>query len=401
MSAQRIRVLIAEEDDVAREELATLVRSEPSLELADAVADAAQAILVSMREKPAVAVLGVRIPGGGASAARGIKRCSPATRVLALSAQGDRETVMEMLEAGADGYLVKGSSIDTILSSIERASRGRGSLSEEVTGSVIEELAGLLHARRRDAARSQRREDRIRRVLEEGLLHTVYQPICTLAGSTIGAEALARFRGPPSRGPVRWFAEADEVGLLRELELAAVRAALSAIPALPDHVFLSINVSPSTLATPAFLRLIAASDGARVVVEITEHARINDYESLREALEAVRELGARVAIDDAGAGFASLRHILRLEPEFIKLDRTLIDGIEADRSRQALAVGLISFAEKIDATIVAEGIERPAEVDALAELGVRYGQGFFFARPGPLPLPLLVGATAAESDAGA
>jgi EAL domain-containing protein (putative c-di-GMP-specific phosphodiesterase class I)/DNA-binding NarL/FixJ family response regulator len=401
MSASPIRVLIAEEDDVARDELATLVRSEPSLELADAVSDAAEAILVSMREKPAVAVLDVRIPGGGASAARGIKRCSPQTRILALSVQDDRETVLEMLEAGADGYLVKGSSADIIVTSIERTSRGQGSLSVEVTGGVIEELAGLLHARKRSEERSQRREERIRRVLDDDLLHMVYQPICTLAGSTVGAEALARFRGPPSRGPLRWFAEADEVGLLRELELASVRVALTALPDLPEHVFLSVNVSPGTLATSGFLRLIADSDGARVVVEITEHARINDYESLGEALDAVRAFGVRVAIDDAGAGFASLRHILRLEPEFIKLDRTLIDGIEADRSRQALAAGLISFAEKIDATIVAEGIERPAEVEALSDLGVRYGQGYFFARPAPLPLPLLVGATAADRDSAA
>ncbi len=401
MSAAPIRVLIAEADDGARDELVSLVRSEPSLELADAVGDAAQAILVSMREKPAVAVLAVRIPGGGATAARGIKRCSPNTRVLALSALDDRETVMQMLEAGADGYLVKGSSIETIVTSIERAARGQGSLSVEVTGSVIEELAGLLHARRLNEGRSRRREERIRRALHDDLLHTVYQPICTLAGSTVGAEALARFRGPPSRGPMRWFAEAEEVGLLYELELVSVSAALAALPGLPDNVFLSVNVSPATLATPGLLGLIAASDGARVVVEITEHARIDDYERLREALDAVRALGARVAIDDAGAGFASLRHILRLEPEFIKLDRTLIDGIESDRSRQALAVGLISFAEKIDATIVAEGIERPAEVEALADLGVRYGQGYFFARPAPLPLPLLVGASGSDPEVSA
>ena len=134
------------------------------------------------------------------------------------------------------------------------------------------------------------------------------------------------------------------------------------------------------------------------MVEITEHAPIDDYESLRDALAACASSASALAIDDAGAGFASLRHILRLEPELIKLDRTLIDGIESDRSRQALAAGLISFAEKIDATIVAEGIERPAEVEKLAELGVRYGQGYFFARPAPLPLPLLVGATAADRD---
>jgi EAL domain-containing protein (putative c-di-GMP-specific phosphodiesterase class I)/DNA-binding NarL/FixJ family response regulator len=401
MTARRIRVLIAEEDEVVRDALVSLVRSEPSLELTDAVADAAQAILVAMREKPAVAVLDVRIPGGGASAARGIKRCSPKTRVLALSAEDDRGTVLEMLEAGADGYLVKGSSIETIVTSIERAAAGQGSLSVEVTGGVIEELAGLLHARRRSEERSQRREQRIRHALDDDILHAVFQPICTLAGSTVGAEALARFRGPPSRGPVRWFAEAEEVGLLRDLELTAVRAALAALPALPAHVYLSVNASPATLTTAAFLGLIAGSDGGRVVVEITEHARIHDYEGLREALESLREFGVRVAIDDAGAGFASLRHILRLEPEFIKLDRTLIDGIESDRSRQALAAGLISFAEKIDATIIAEGIERPGEVEKLADLGVRYGQGYFFARPGPLPLPLLVGATAADTDTAA
>ena len=244
-----------------------------------------------MREKPAVAVLDVHIPGGGAIAARGIKRCSPKTRVLALSAGDDRETVLEMLEAGADGYLMKGSSSETILTSIERAAHGQGSLSAEVTGGVIEELAGLLHARRRSDDRSRRREERVRHAIDDDVVHAVYQPICTLAGSTVGAEALARFRGPPARGPVRWFAEADEVGLLRELELAAVRAALVGLPDLPEHVFLAVNVSPSTLCTAAFLRLIAASDGPRLVVEITEHARIDDYDALREALDALRDFG--------------------------------------------------------------------------------------------------------------
>jgi EAL domain-containing protein (putative c-di-GMP-specific phosphodiesterase class I)/DNA-binding NarL/FixJ family response regulator len=401
MSGERIRVLIAEEDADARAALASLVSAEPTLELTDSVADAAQAILVSMRDKPAVAVLDVHIPGGGAIAARGIKRCSPKTRVLALSPGDDRETVLEMLEAGADGYLMKGSSTETILTSIERSARGQGSLSVEVTGGVIEELAGLLHARRRSDDRSRRREERVRHAIDDDVVHAVYQPICTLAGSTVGAEALARFRGPPARGPVRWFAEADEVGLLRDLELAAVRAALVGLPDLPAHVFLAVNVSPSTLCSASFLRLVAGTDGPRLVVEITEHARIDDYDALRETLDALRDFGVRIAIDDAGAGFASPRHILRLEPEFIKLDRTLIDGIEADRSRQALAAGLISFAEKIDATIVAEGIERLAEVEKLSELGVRYGQGYFFARPGPLPLPLLVGATAAGQDAAA
>ena len=180
--------------------------AEPTLELADVVSDAAHAILVSMRDKPAVAVLDVHIPGGGTTAARGIKRCSPKTRVLALSAGDDRETVLQMLEAGADGYLVKGSSAETILTSIERAARGQGSLSVEVTGGVIEELAGLLHARSRSEERSRRREERVRHALDDDVVHAVYQPICTLAGSTVGAEAaraLPRAARPRSGALVR------------------------------------------------------------------------------------------------------------------------------------------------------------------------------------------------------
>jgi EAL domain-containing protein (putative c-di-GMP-specific phosphodiesterase class I) len=120
------------------------------------------------------------------------------------------------------------------------------------------------------------------------------------------------------------------------------------------------------------------------VAEVTEHARISDYGKLDRALAPLRRRGMRLAVDDAGAGFASLRHILRLNPDFIKLDRTLIDQIDRDRSKQALAAGLISFADKSGATIIAEGIERAAEVKTLVDLGVSYGQGYYLARPGPL-----------------
>jgi EAL domain-containing protein (putative c-di-GMP-specific phosphodiesterase class I) len=308
--------------------------------------------------------------------------------MLAFSAAGDRQTVLEMLEAGVVGYLVKGSTAEAIASSIERAAAGQGSLSVEVTTGVIDELAGELHVRRRVDRRRRLRERRIRRVLERpGVLNVVFQPICDLVDwKPVGAEALARFNGAPKRGPEGWFVEAAEVGLQLELELLAVEAALAKLTRLPDGLFVSVNVSPETLAASAFRDVLAGHDGTRVVVELTEHARIDDYDALTRTLAALRAIGVRLAVDDAGAGFASLRHILRLAPDFIKLDRTLIDGIERDRSRQALAAGLITFAEKIGATIVAEGIERQAEVDALAELGVRSGQGFFLARPAPLPL---------------
>ena len=257
-----------------------------------------------------------------------------------------------------------------------------------MTGDVIQELTEQTRTGWLSEERARSREERVRRAVEEGVLRMVFQPICTLAGETVGAEALSRFDCEPRQGPERWFAEAAEAGLELELELAAVRAALAALPSLPGSLYLAVNVSPSTLASTALRPLLEQTDGARVVVEVTEHARIDDYESLRESLAALRAIGTRIAIDDAGAGFASLRHILRLAPEFIKLDRTLINGIEANSSLQALAAGLTSFAQRIDATIIAEGIERAPEVEMLAELGVRYGQGYFFARPAPLPLPL-------------
>ncbi len=382
-----IRVLIAEDDPEVRGALASLVEAEPELELVAAAEDAAQAIEAAAKEKPHVALVDVRMPGDGREATRGIKRRSPGTRVLALSAHDDRATVLDMLEAGAAGYLVKGSPVQTIVDSIRKAAAGQGSLSVEVTGDVIEELVGQLHIRRRADDRRGLKERRIRRVLEdEDRLTTVFQPIYDLrANAPVGFEALARFRGPPTRSPHRWFAEALEVGLHQELELAAIRGALAELPRLPAAVSLFVNASPATLQGAGFRKLVDGVDGGRLVVEVTEHAEIEDYDKLSGALARLRSRGVRLAVDDAGAGFASLRHILRLAPDFIKLDRSLIAGIQRDRTRQALAAGLISFAEKIEAVIIAEGIERAVELDALTELGVAYGQGHFLARPGPLP----------------
>jgi EAL domain-containing protein (putative c-di-GMP-specific phosphodiesterase class I)/DNA-binding NarL/FixJ family response regulator len=387
-----IRVLVAEDDPAVRGALVGLIQAEPSFELVGETASAADAIDLAEQEQPDVAVIDVRMPGGGPTAVRGIKRKSPGTRMLAFSAADDRATVLEMLEAGVVGYLVKGSSIESIIESVEQAARGQSSLSVEVTGDVIEELVGQLSVRRRADDRRRQRESRVRRAMEsEGALGIVFQPICDLnTGKAVGAEALARFHVPPERAPDRWFGEASEVGLRRELELVALRHALSHLSELPKGLFLSVNISPATVRTPSFRKAMGDVAANRIVLEVTEDTRVEDYDALNDALQRVRTLGARLAIDDAGAGFASLRHILRLAPDFVKLDRTLIDDIEHDRSHQALAAGLISFATKIDATIVAEGIEREGQLRALRELGVSCGQGFLLARPAPLPLARVV-----------
>ncbi len=175
-----IRVLVAEDDPDVREALVTLIACEQTLELAAAVDNATQAVEAATREQPDVALVDVRMPGGGPTAVRGIKRRSPETRVLAFSAAEDRATVLEMLEAGVVGYLVKGSSVQSILDSICQAAAGQGSLSVEVTGDVIEELVGQLNVRRRTDERRRARENRVRRALENDVLQMVFQPICDL-----------------------------------------------------------------------------------------------------------------------------------------------------------------------------------------------------------------------------
>ncbi|HUY71096.1 MAG TPA: EAL domain-containing protein [Gaiellaceae bacterium] len=389
MKKTRLRVLVAEDDPEVRAALAELIDGEPSLKLVGAAADATEAIALAASEQPDVVLLDVRMPGGGGvTAARGISRRSPRSKVIALSGQGDRETVLQMLEAGVVGYLLKGSSVDEIVDAIKRAPEGRGSLSIELTGDIIQELAGQLSAGTRKRNKHQTFERRIRRALEtSSAFAMVFQPIVGLRdGATVGAEALARFAGPPQRAPNLWFAEAAVVGLDGELELLAVHKAIDALPQLPHRAYLTLNVSPTTLTTTGFLKLVSSTDGSRLVAEITEHAPIRNYTRLGEALTTLRALGMRLAIDDAGAGYSSLRHILELSPDLIKLDVSLIRDIDRDRSKQALAAGLISFADKMGSSIIAEGIERAAEAKTLVELGVGHGQGYFLGRPLPLPL---------------
>jgi len=219
---------------------------------------------------------------------------------------------------------------------------------------------------------------------DDGAFGMVFQPIVALRGrKVVGMEALARFAGLPLRPPNAWFAEADAMSLGVDLELVAVQKALDGLVDLAPDLYLSINVSPATLMDARFCSVVSKADPRRLVLELTEHARVGDYDRLDQALNTLRAAGMRVAIDDAGAGFASLRHILKLRPELIKLDMSLIRDINADPFKQALATSLITFAEKSEATIVAEGIETEEELTTLVELGVGYGQGWFLGEPVP------------------
>ena len=385
---RRLRVLIADDEPAIREALADLFGSEDSLELVAVATDTDEAIELAARTMPDVALLDVKMPGGGGPrAAREIRLITPHTRVVALSAHEDRSSVLEMLRAGVVGYVVKGASAEEILETVRRSVLGQASLSAHVTGHVVHELAGQLDRQERESAQKRQQLERIHGILDEpGRMRMVFQPIVDLRTNRLaGVEALARFDTEPVRTPDVWFAEAAASGLTLELELAAIRAALVDLDRVPVDAYLSLNISPITAVSPQFAELLEEQRAERIVLEVTEHARIEDYDELKEALHDLRTQGVRLAIDDAGAGFASLRHILKLDPDVIKLDMSLTHNIDTERAKRALAAGLISFATEIDAAIVAEGIETQSEVEALRGLGVVYGQGFYLARPGALP----------------
>jgi len=385
-----IRVIVADDEPTIRDALADLFGGQESLELVGVAADADEAIELAGRTLPDVALLDVKMPGGGGPrAARVIRSLTPHTRIVALSAHEDRASVLEMLSAGVVAYVVKGASADEILETVRRSVLGQASLSADVTGHVVHELAGQLARQEREVAERRDRLERIQHVLDDPTrLSMVYQPIVALHdGAMAGVEALARFDVEPVRDPDLWFAEAAETGLLVELELSAVRLALADLHLIPQDAYLSINMSPGTAASPGFAKLLEPHPAERIVLEVTEHARVEDYAGLRTALREMRRMGVRLAVDDAGAGFASLRHILQLEPDLIKVDMSLTQNIDRERANRALAAGLIAFASEIDAQIVAEGIETQTEVEALRGLGVTYGQGLYLAAPGRIPEP--------------
>src|SRR5215213_4797989 len=225
--------------------------------------------------------------------------------------------------------------------------------------------------------------ERIREVLRDESIETVFQPVLDLeTGEPVAVEALSRFPGDSSLTPDRWFGEAWEVGLGVTLELLAVRRAARALPRLPDGINLSINASPPTVSSDAFLSSLDSAD--RITIELTEHLKIQDYRSFASSLRPMRQAGGQVAIDDFGAGYASLRHILRLRPEWIKLDISLTERIDENPLAHAMASALSSFAKEVGLQVVAEGIETEEELEALSDVGFRYGQGFYFGVPASL-----------------
>ena len=234
-------------------------------------------------------------------------------------------------------------------------------------------------------AQAEQARARVHDLFAHGSFHPVFQPIVRLStGAVVGYEALTRFTATPSRSPDAWFGEAHAAGLGAELEFAAARRALETFSHSPSGPYLSVNLSPAALLADGLADLLQGVPLERIIIEVTEHVLVPAYQPLLAALGPWRERGLRLAVDDAGSGYASFRHILSLGPELIKLDMSLTQDVDKNRSHRALAAALIRFAEETSCAIVAEGIETQAQREALVDLGATYGQGYLFGKPGPL-----------------
>lgn len=220
-----------------------------------------------------------------------------------------------------------------------------------------------------------RAEELVRRVLDEPvLLRPAFQPILSLETRTIvGYEGLTRFAPVPLQPPEAWFGLAARAGLTAELEALALRAAfdIAAQRPPPTETFLSLNLSPLLIDDPRIRSVLLAPSVApeRLVLELTEHDQVDDYAALRTVVAPYRAQGFRIAVDDAGAGYASLRHITELRPDFVKLDARLIRDLTGDLARQALVRAMATFVDEIGAVLVAEGVEQLDDLDLLVRAG--------------------------------
>jgi EAL domain-containing protein (putative c-di-GMP-specific phosphodiesterase class I)/CheY-like chemotaxis protein len=380
----RCRIMVVDDEDANVHLTARILQTAGYVDIKE-ITDARE-VLAAIRDwTPDLVLLDLHMPHmDGISlllAMRAELSSSEFLPVLVLTADASRETLIRAMNAGANDYLTKPIDIDEVLL------RVRNLLALRLSHEALRNSNGALAMRIQQQMQSEQyqsvnRNDRIKAVqavIENGP-SMVFQPIITLdTNHPVGFEALARFDS--SRPPDNWFAEATILGLGAELELSAVNAAFEHFDVFADEEFMAVNVSPALMLDDRFHNLVRKHGRDRVVIEITEHQPVDHYDDLKSICAEFRRNGLRIAIDDAGAGYASLHHILMLEPDIIKLDISLTRDIDRDPVKRALATSLLQFAREINATVCAEGIETATELVTLHTLGVPWGQGFHIGYP--------------------
>ncbi|HEU4810713.1 MAG TPA: EAL domain-containing protein [Nocardioides sp.] len=392
MSADRQVDVVIIDDTPANVTLLTRLLAGSGVDRLHGFTDPREALAHCARSLPDLVLLDLHMPHlDGFAVMESLRNMVPLDGylpILVLTADVNVEVKERALVAGAKDFLTKPFDRTEVLLRVANLLETRALYRrlERHNATLQATLDDHLAAARRSAADHERRHEHIDQALAPGGLAMVFQPVADLAtGEMVGVEALARFNVEPHRPPDEWFDEAERVGRGAELELAAIAAALDRFGELPAHAFLAVNASPTTAAMPELAALLARYPADRIVLELTEHTKVDDYDGLLAALDRLRERGTRIAVDDTGAGYAGLQHLLRIRPHVLKLDTALTHGIDADPVRRSLAAALVTFASETDATIIAEGIETAEELATLQRLGIPWGQGFHLARPADLP----------------
>ena len=388
--AQRVgppRVLILEPDSTVLSQLMAAVDADPGLQLVTVTGDTSSLIGLVSDLRPDVALVNSRPDeGGGGELVQRLRDAFPEICCIALCRGADQGELAEMLAAGAVASVDPTDSAQTITEAIHRLTGSTPDPEDELAGASSPNGHELNQADPVSPTGEHTVAGQVKRTLELREFEMVFQAIVDLQdGQVIGMEALTRVLSTPLRSPATWLRDAQKVGLRNQLEIELLREALGQGRRLPPGVFMTVNLSPAAATCGALVDVIPPALLKRVVIEITDHLEVEDYQPLAEALAELRGAGVRVAVDDSGQGLVSLQRVGQLAPDFVKLNRSLTRDINRDQTRQTLALALTTVASQIGAAVIAEGIETSGELEALRSLGVMHGQGYLIARPEPLP----------------
>jgi EAL domain-containing protein (putative c-di-GMP-specific phosphodiesterase class I)/DNA-binding NarL/FixJ family response regulator len=385
---ERARVLVVDDEEANVALLKSLLKK-AGYRTVDATTDSREAVAMAHRFEPDLILLDLHMPHLDGYAVldklSSMIHAPVPLPVLVLTADITPEARQHALELGASDFLGKPFNLGELVMRISNLVDTRMrqlDLSRQVTL-----MRSNLDAEGGHAADRRQLHRRIEQTVERRAITIAYQPlVATDSGAVAGYEALARFPTPPIEPPDVWFRNAREVGLGPHLELATVDLALAELDALDPDTFLALNASETTVRSPALADLLAGSQPDRIVIELEGGTRTDDLDDLARSLDGLRRLGVRIASDEPGAGSDGARTLLAIRPELVKIDRLLIEGLDHDRARRALVGGLVTFAEETGARLVAEGVETAEEYLTVRELGIPLAQGFWIARPGPVPL---------------
>jgi DNA-binding NarL/FixJ family response regulator len=373
-----IRVLVADDEEAVVDVLRALIGSDPSLEFIGAANDAERAIELANRERPDVVLLDVRMPGGGGlRAAREITKRCPPTKVVALSAHEDDDTVIGMIGAGASAYVPKGDSTDKILRAIHRAVDAPWDEPQQKPQLTL--ISPLLPRRTQQSAR-------VARAILDGAISAEFEPIADLAtGRIVGLDARPNVATLPQRSYDTWLADADAAGLLLDLELAAFRASLLAFQHIPEELFLEFEVTPSSAGESRFRRAVRRPAASRIVLGFSPLVA-GDDPTLGAArpggtLASLRERGVRISARDVGPGFAGLRHLTFLSPDYARIDETLSRSLGHSFSSHSIVAALAACADDVGAQVIATGVASYEQLREVRNLGVSLVQGPLVGEP--------------------